>query len=248
MKTSLLLRMLLPVLVVSTMGCAAAADFSFTGTFLNDTDVQLFSFTLLNPTAGVSMRTWSYTGGTNAAGSVVPGGGFAPILNLYLADGTQLNPGTGGPCTVPATGNALTDLLPDGVTGECSDVYYPTTLSFPAGIWQPGTYIVALSLNANPGLGDLSAGFFAPNVLGIPVPGNFTCQTGPTGFQGNPPTLPVDGAFCDEFASGVQRNGSWALDILSVDSASGSGVPEPGTGLVMLIGVGVVGLRRRFCN
>jgi hypothetical protein len=222
------------------MECAAGSDFSFTGTFVNDTDVQYFSFTLLNPTSGVSLRTWSNTGGTNAAGNVIPGGGFAPILNLYAADGTQMNQGMGGPCTSPTTGNPLSDLLPDGVTGECSDVYYPTTLSFPAGTWEAGTYIVALSLNANAGIGDLSAGFFAPDILGIPVPGNFTCQVGPIGFQGNPPSLPEDGAFCDEFANGVQRNGSWALDILNVDSASESGVPEPGTAWVMTVGVAAI--------
>ena len=45
-----------------------AANFSFTGTFINDTDLQYFTFTLLNDTPGVALRTWSYSGGTNAAG------------------------------------------------------------------------------------------------------------------------------------------------------------------------------------
>lgn len=238
MKSSSFLRILFPVLLVFTGEYARAANLSFIGTFSYDTDVQFFTFALLNPASDVALRTWSYSGGTNVAGQLIPSGGFAPALNLYMADGTQMNPGIGGPCTVPTTGDPLSDLLPDGVTGECSDVYYPTRLSFPDGFWQPGTYIVALSLDANRGLGDLSAGFFAPDVLGIPVPSNFTCQTGENnGFQGNPPTLPVDGAFCDQFAAGVQRNGSWALDILNVDSASETGVPETGTAWPTIIGI-----------
>src|SRR5215813_11421667 len=83
------------------------ANFSFTGTFSFDTDVQLFTFTLLNPTPNVTLRTWSYSGGTNANGQPIPSGGFEPILNLYMSDGTGMNPGTAGPCTVPTTGNPV---------------------------------------------------------------------------------------------------------------------------------------------
>ena len=43
-------------------------QFLLTGTFINDTDLQYFTFTLLNDTPGVALRTWSYSGGTNAAG------------------------------------------------------------------------------------------------------------------------------------------------------------------------------------
>lgn len=214
-----------------------ASLFSFTGTFAHDTDLQYFSFTLLNPTPGVTLRTWSYSGGTNAAGQLIASGGFEPVLNLYMADGTQMNPGSSGPCTAPPSGNALADLLPDPVTGTCSDVYYPTTRSFPGGIWDPGTYTVVLSSFANPGIGNLSDGFFAESVLGLTAPSNFTCQPGPLGYQGNPPTIPVDQPFCDGFSAGTQRSGNWALDILNVDSASAAlGVPEPGTLALGLLG------------
>ena len=211
-----------------------SSNFSFTGTFIYDTDLQYFTFTLLNPTPGVALRTWSYSGGTNAAGQAIPSGGFEPYLNLYMADGTQMNPGYSGPCTVPPTGNPISDLLPDPTTGACADVYYPTTRSFPAGIWDAGTYIVVLSIFANPGIGNLSDGFFAEQVLGLTPPANFTC--GPD-YQGNPPPIPPDQPFCDEFVSGVQRSGNWALDILNVDSATGpSSVPEPNTLALALLG------------
>ncbi len=214
-----------------------ASNFSFTGTFTNDTDLQYFTFTLANATPGVTFRTWSYAGGTNNAGQSILSGGFEPLLNFYQADGTQMNPGISGPCTAPPTGNPVSDLLADATTGACADVYYPTTASFPGGFWSPGTYTVVLSTFANPGIGDLSTGFFAPDVLGLPVPSNFTCQVGAPGYQGNPPTIAVDQPFCDEFSPGIQRNGNWALDILNVDSVTeASTVPEPASLLLGAMG------------
>ncbi|MBL8838578.1 MAG: DVUA0089 family protein [Alphaproteobacteria bacterium] len=229
------------ILMVLFGAQARAANFSFTGSFANDTDLQYFTFTLANPTAGVALRTWSYAGGTNAAGQVIPSGGFEPYLNLYFSDGTQMNPGSSGPCAAPPTGNPVADLLPDPTTGACGDVYYPTEISFPGGTWAAGTYTVVLSLFANPGIGNLSDGFFAEVVLapsyGLTVPGNFTCMEGSPGYQGTPPTAPVDGAFCDQFVSGVQRTGLWALDILNVDSATGpTSIPEPSTLALWLLG------------
>jgi hypothetical protein len=207
---------------------AQASDFSFTGTFTYDTDLQYFTFTLNNPTSDVTLRTWSYAGGTNAAGQAIPSGGFEPELNIYEADGTQMNPGMSGPCTVPLTGNPVANLTPDPVSGACADVYYPTTNSFPGGVWAAGTYIVVLSTFANGGVGNLSDGFFASAVLGLPVPSNFTCQVGPLGYQGNPPTVDVNAPFCDEWDPNTERDGSWALDILNVDNANEQGsTPEP---------------------
>lgn len=234
-----------------TAPVANAANISFTGSFTHDTDLQFFTFTLANPTVGVALRTWSYAGGTNAAGQVIPNGGFEPYLNLYFADGTQMNPGWSGPCTIPVTGNPVVDLLPDPTSGICSDVYYPTERSYPAGTWMPGTYTVVLSTFANPGIGNLSDGFFANVVLGLPSPSNFTCQVGPLGYQSNPPTIPVDQPFCDGWATNTQRTGNWALDFYNVDSASALGVPEPNTsflmlaGLLALAGAGVTTMRRR---
>jgi len=213
-------------------------NFSFTGTFQHDTDLQTFTFTLLHDTPGVTLRTWSYAGGTDAAGQIIPSGGFETYLNLYLADGTQMNPGFAGPCVAPQTD--------DPVTGVCGDVYYPTTYSFPGGLWSAGTYTVVLSTFANPGIGNLSDGFFASQVLGLPVPSNFTCQPGPLGFQSSPPTVPVDQPFCDEFLPGTQRTGNWELDIVGVDSATQAATtPEPGSLILVLLG-GLVAIRRRL--
>jgi hypothetical protein len=177
----------LVTLAVTAVSATATTNFSFTGSFNFDTDVQYFTFTLLNPTPGVALRTWSYSGGTNAAGDVIPSGGFEPVLSLWSTDGSEMNPGPSGPCTGD-TGNPLTTLAPDPVTGACADVYYPTTLSFPAGTWDPGTYTVGLSLYSDPAVGNLSDGYLIP-LQGIPVPSNYSCQEGPEGVQGTPPTL-----------------------------------------------------------
>lgn len=222
-------------LLILTSSAVHAANMSFTGTFTHDTDLQTFTFTLAAPAPGVALRTWSYAGGTNAAGQVIPSGGFEPYLNLYLADGTQMNPGFAGPCTVPPTGDPVSDLLPDPTTGACADVYYPTTRSFPGGIWDAGTYTVVLSTFANPGIGNLSDGFFAEQVLGLTPPSNFTCLVGSPGNQGNPPTVPTDQPFCDAFLPGTQRTGNWALDILFDDGLPPS-IPEPSTLALGLLG------------
>jgi hypothetical protein len=56
----------------------------------------------------------------------------------------------------------------------------------------------------------------------------------------------VDQPFCDEFDPGVQRTGTWALDILNVDDASQ--MPEPGSAGLAVLGSGLLlaaGYRRR---
>jgi hypothetical protein len=82
-----------------------------------------------------------------------------------------------------------------------------------------GSYTLALTQSGNDPMGSLSDGFTEQGQ------GNFTCPQG----------------FCDAF--GDQQNGSWAVDILNVDSASqadaGSAAPEPGsyqlTGVALLL-------------
>jgi hypothetical protein len=164
-------------------------------------------------------------------GSAIPAGGFQPVIDIFDSGGNMMNPGTSIPC-----GGAT---AMDPATGECGDAYYPTTLSFPAGTWEAGTYTVALTEDANAAIGPtLADGFFGEAVLGVTPPGNFTC--GPS-YQGNPPTVPTTNAFCDEFDPGVERTGNWALDIDNVTAASEFGaVPEPAS--FPLFGSGLAGL------
>src|SRR5271166_7001129 len=91
--------------------------FSFTGTFTQDDQLELFQFTA--PSASVTLRTWSYAGGTNAAGHLISPGGFDPVLSLFDATGglmsssplTASNDDGAGVGTDLSTGNAFDSLL-----------------------------------------------------------------------------------------------------------------------------------------
>lgn len=73
-----------------TAGSANAADFSFAGGFVRPNEVQEFTFTVAGAAADVSLRTWSYAGGTNAQGTVIQRGGFDPIVSLFDGSGAQI--------------------------------------------------------------------------------------------------------------------------------------------------------------
>src|SRR5882724_1135106 len=86
-------------------GTARASAFSFTGTFNTDDQLEIFSF-VADSTSAV-MRTWGFAGGVNAAGSVIPAGGFDPVLSLYgpgpsLPTTDLLNTSLDGGSSVPA--------------------------------------------------------------------------------------------------------------------------------------------------
>jgi len=91
---------------------AHAASFSFTGTFGQDDDVQLFNFSV-GATSDVTLRSYSYAGGTMADGTVISSGGFDPILALFDSTGALLeqnDDGAGVPVD-PATGSAFDTML-----------------------------------------------------------------------------------------------------------------------------------------
>jgi hypothetical protein len=107
------------LLFCSLGGSSASADnFSFTGTFTHDSDVQLFNFTV-GATSTVTLRTFSYAGGTNSAGSVIPRGGFDPILALFDSTGALINENDDGGANVPA----------DSVTGAHFDTFLQSSLA-----------------------------------------------------------------------------------------------------------------------
>jgi hypothetical protein len=64
-------------------------NFSFTGTFGADDDVQLFSFTT-DGSSTVTLRSYSYAGGTQADGNVMSHGGFDPGMTLFDATGLRI--------------------------------------------------------------------------------------------------------------------------------------------------------------
>jgi hypothetical protein len=105
-----------------------ADNFSFTGSFAVDNDVQLFNFSVTSP-SNVTLRTWSYAGGTNAAGQLIAAGGFDPILALFNSSGALFTRNDDGAVGLVAV---------DPVTGAASDALFSLSLA-------AGSYTVALA-------------------------------------------------------------------------------------------------------
>lgn len=198
---------------------AHATVYSYQGTFPSDDHVQTFAFSLsLDGT--VSAQTWSFGGGTNAAGDLIASGGFAPIISLFSLDGTQdllQMAQAGGSGTCPAGAGT------DPVSGNCWDVGIEIALA-------AGTYLIALTQDDNmpngPGFGD---GFLRVGE------GNYT---GPNYLGSDGQCILVDGS---------QRTCDWALDIsLPAAQDTGNPVPEPGSLALMAGGLAALArLRRR---
>ena len=87
MKKVLLVVLSIAIDVLFGGSGSNAADFSFTGNFNLDNDVQLFNFSVGAPST-VTLRTWSYAGGINAAGQTIARGGFDPIQAVFNSTGT----------------------------------------------------------------------------------------------------------------------------------------------------------------
>jgi hypothetical protein len=203
-------------------GLATAGSFSFTGTFIQDDQLEVFLFTA--PSASVTLETWGYAGtgaGTNAAGTPILPGGFDPVLTVFdcgivcgLDSSTYVdsnNDGT-GVATDPVTGNAYDSLLVLG------------------GLDPTHMYALVLSENDNTYIGPTFGDGFSQSGRG-----NFTSVENGCG-DGNP--------FCESpFVS--PRTGQWAVDILDVGGATDAAAPEPGSMLLLLTGIGAVALLRR---
>lgn len=124
------------------MASASATDFSFTGQFQHDNDVQLFTF-VVGATSDVSLRSWSYAGGVNAAGQAIAQGGFDPILALFDSTGAKIGEQDDAGCSGVAA---------DGVTGECWDTFFTATLA-------AGTYTASVQQYNNFASSSLATGF-----------------------------------------------------------------------------------------
>ena len=67
-------------------GLCCADTISETGTLSSPEDTVLIPLTLL--TGGtVTLQTFGFGGGTNAAGTVIPAGGFDPFVGLFYGTG-----------------------------------------------------------------------------------------------------------------------------------------------------------------
>lgn len=130
------------LIALATVSLAHATNISYTGNFVYDNDVQKFTFTL-GTDSNVTLRSWSYAGGVNAAGQTVDRGGFDPILSLFDSAGTRITQQDDGGCVRVSA---------DAVTGGCFDVNLARMLS-------AGTYTVSIQQFDNFASDSLAAGY-----------------------------------------------------------------------------------------
>jgi len=135
---------------------AAAADFSFRGTLLNDDERSHFTFTMAQE-GRVTVRSLSYGGGTNAEGTAVSAGGFDPSVSIFDQSGLLVASNQDGGCENVAS---------DPSSQACWDAFLDTSL--PAG-----TYQVVLTQSDN-----LARGPFLENGFAYDGAGNFTGALG----------------------------------------------------------------------
>jgi hypothetical protein len=120
---------------------ASATDFSFAGTLNDPNQVLFFDFTV-SDTSTVTLRSYSYAGGVNAAGQTIDRSGFDPILGVYDATGAKIGENDDGGFNVPAD----TDR-------NRYETYFQAALT-------PGTYKAAVSVYSNFGPDNLNTGVF----------------------------------------------------------------------------------------
>lgn len=206
-------------------GPASATNYSYTGNFTQDDNVQLFNFSVTGSSSNVYLVSYGYGGGTQANGNVVSRGGLDTILTLFNAsDGSEITYNDDGSSSCFGGAASLVPGINDGntdpTTGNLYDTCFNSTIN-------PGNYTVAVTEYNNFAVGpNLSDGFMQDGQ------GNFTSGYGCS-----------NGKFCD--VGGNNRTGAWAYDILGVSSASvvpppSQGVPEPST--FALVGFGLLGL------
>jgi hypothetical protein len=232
---------------VSTCTTVAGA-ISCTGTLGTPEDVFLETFTLAS-SSDITVQTYGFGGGTNAAGSTISPGGFDSLVALFAGpaiDATVLTDSSSNPIASADTLSSFSPGCPPAGTvtigtipGNCGDNALAATLN-------PGTYTLLLSdanfvpLAVNPGI-------LTPFDLTDTTSNNYGSSTGTgayTDFTG--------GVFqtCASATDCNTDNGNFAVDILGSPAAP-SPVPEPTNlalmsfALATLIGWRLIALDRR---
>ncbi|MCK6370905.1 MAG: DVUA0089 family protein [Gammaproteobacteria bacterium] len=139
-----------------------AATISATGNLAQDDSVATFTFTL-SAADNVTLRTFSYAGGTNGAGTAISAGGFDPTLALFDDAGNLLM--SQDDATPECSG-----VDSDPVTSECFDVLLTTSLA-------AGSYLVAITQFDNHALGPTWADGFSQSGYSAAPPGSSAMWT-----------------------------------------------------------------------
>lgn len=82
--------------LILTSPTVLASNFSFTGNFNQDNDVQFFNFFVAADSTDTFVETFSLNGGVNVVGDLIAGSGFDPYLAIFnQADGAFITDSNG---------------------------------------------------------------------------------------------------------------------------------------------------------
>lgn len=202
-------------LLLAACAPATAFDLSFRGTFQDDDDIQFIDF-VVERLSTVTLKTLSYAGGVNAAGEVIPRGGFDPALALFHESGQIISGGD----------NSL-GVAEDPLTYRRFDALFELELG-------PGAYRLAITQYDNSALGPTIDDIFTRDGRGNFTPTMTFCEA--DRFCDVSGVLPWNQR-TGQWAVDV-------LNVQSALLVPPS-VPEPATGVLTAAGLGLLGLLRR---
>ncbi|MEM1238855.1 MAG: DVUA0089 family protein [Cyanobacteria bacterium P01_H01_bin.26] len=222
---SALLGVVAGAMVIALDGTALAANFSLSGSFTQDDDLQLFDFSV-GTESTVTFITYSYAGGTQIDGTVIPAGGFDPVFSLFDSAGTLIFQNDDDTSGVVAN---------DPTTGQTYDSLLEVNLA-------AGDYTLVLAQYGN-------------FINGTNLADGFS-QTGNGDFTGDFPACTTGDMFCDYTGDSRTNEWAFdALGIQPLSEPDAgpvtkptepTQVPEPTTALAFaLAGLGAIVQRRR---
>lgn len=171
---------------LAVLSMTAATTFSFTGKLTTPVrEVQIFSVTLDAPGV-LTATTYSFAGGTNAAGEVIPSGGFHPYVHLYDAQGGWIGSNRNGrPVPEPGTGLAWDALMTRALDpGAYLLAFAREGVFVPVGGTAPGGFIQSRPITETRRL------HWAIDIDGV----DSAVYDGPVLAKGLPQPVPLPGA------------------------------------------------------